>query len=144
MNDPQTPPDLLAWVFSPDARAALSGAAGGIVRWITLQESLRAGLLSILVGSISAVYLGPLVAPLLDPVVGKLVPDGDSHGFAAFVVGLGGISLTGFLIDVIRARRFQLGKAANDDSESEERDPAPPAPGPVPRPPLQSLGDPEA
>ena len=32
------------------------------------------GVLSLLVGSICAVYLGPLVAPILEPVIGKLAP----------------------------------------------------------------------
>lgn len=97
--------DFLGWLSSDAGRAAVAGALGGIVRWITLRERPREALGSLVVGAISAVYLGPLVAPLLEPVVGAIAPKGDASGFAAFVVGLGGISIASFLIEVIRARQ---------------------------------------
>ena len=57
-------PDLINWLWTEPGKAALAGALGGIVRWVTLREHWRDGVLSLLVGSICAVYLGPLVAPL--------------------------------------------------------------------------------
>ena len=61
-----------------------------------------------------AIYLGPLTDPLLDPIVAKLSPKGDSAGFASFIMGLGGISIAGFLIDLIRARRTKA-PSENED-----------------------------
>ena len=114
MNDPNPPPDVIAWLFSEDGRAAISGAAGGIVRWVTLREHWKDGILSLLVGTICAIYLGPLVAPMLEPVIGKIAPQSDGGGFSSFVVGLGGISLSGFLIDLIRARRTEIKRGRNE------------------------------
>jgi len=108
--------DILSWLLSEPGRAALAGALGGIVRWVTLRESWRDGFLSLLVGSICAVYLGPLVQPILDPIIGKLAPGGDAAGFASFCVGIGGMSISGLLIDVFRARRRQAAKDAADES----------------------------
>lgn len=103
-------PDLFTWLGTEPGKAALAGALGGIVRWVTLREHWRDGILSLFVGAICAVYLGPLVAPILEPVIGKLAPGGDTAGFSAFVVGIGGMSISGLLIDVFRARRAEVGK----------------------------------
>lgn len=92
------------WVGSDIGKAAVAGALGGIVRWITLRERPADAAGSLIVGSICAVYLGPLVEPILKPVIGAIAPQGDPAGFASFVVGLGGISLASFVIDVFRAR----------------------------------------
>lgn len=96
--------DLLHWLGTDAGRAALAGALGGVVRWITLRDKPREAMGSLIVGSICAVYLGPLVDPILAPVIGKIAPNGDSAGFASFVVGLGGISIASFVIEIFRAR----------------------------------------
>lgn len=114
VNDQNPPPDLIAWLFSEQGRAAIAGAAGGIVRWVTLREHWKDGSLSLVVGAICAIYLGPLVAPMLEPVIGEIAPQSDAAGFSSFVVGLGGISLSGFLIDVIRARRAETKGRRNE------------------------------
>jgi hypothetical protein len=111
MANGQPPPEFFEWLFSGDGRAAVAGALGGLVRWITLREHWADGLASLLVGAVCAMYLGPLVSPMLNPVIGQFAPDSDGSGFSAFVVGLGGISFSGFLIDVIRARRRQTKRA---------------------------------
>ena len=108
--------DFLSWITSEPGKAALAGALGGIVRWVTLRERWREGLLSLLVGSICAVYLGPLVAPIIEPVIGKVAPAGDGNGFSAFVVGVGGISISGLLTDIFRARRGQATKEDRNDN----------------------------
>lgn len=108
-------PDFFSWLTSEPGKAALAGALGGLVRWVTLRENWRDGLLSLLVGSVCAVYLGPLVAPILEPVIGKLAPAGDSGGFASFIVGLGGMSISGLLIDIFRARRSAGREGGTDE-----------------------------
>lgn len=103
--DLRPPQDFIAWLQGDGGRAAVAGALGGVVRWVTLRESWREGLMSLIVGAICASYLGPLVTPILEPVIGHLTPMGDSTGFSAFVVGVGGMSISGLLIDIFRARR---------------------------------------
>ena len=95
-------PDILTWLWTEPGKAALAGAAGGIVRWVTLRERWQDGVASLLVGSICAIYVAPFVNPLISPMIGDLAPNGDSNGFASFIVGLGGISIAGLLIDLIR------------------------------------------
>jgi len=45
---------------------------------------------------------------LLDPVIGKIAPGDSAAGFASFVIGLGGISIAGFILDIIKARRSKV------------------------------------
>jgi hypothetical protein len=107
MKDPSKV-DLIQWLASDAGRAAIAGAAGGLVRWVTLRDDWREGLTGLLVGSICAIYLGPLAEPLLDPVIGKIAPGDSAAGFASFVIGLGGISIAGFILDIIKARRSKV------------------------------------
>lgn len=99
--------DLWSWIMTDQAKTALAGAAGGIVRWVTLRERWQDGVASLIVGALCALYVGPFVNPLIKPMIGDLAPNGDSNGFASFIVGLGGISIAGLLIDLIRARTSQ-------------------------------------
>lgn len=82
-------------------KTLVAGAAGGMVRWLTLRQSWKEGLVALIVGSICALYLGPIVDPLVTPIIGKIAPGGDPRGFASFFVGLGGVSLSGLLLDFI-------------------------------------------
>ncbi|TNE55196.1 MAG: hypothetical protein EP341_05445 [Sphingomonadales bacterium] len=96
--------DVFHWLGSDAGRAAIAGALGGVVRWITLRERPKEALGSLVVGSVCAIYLGPLVEPIMEPVIGKIAPNGDPAGFASFVVGLGGISIASFVIEIFRAK----------------------------------------
>jgi hypothetical protein len=98
-------PEFVGWLQSDAGAMAMAGAAGGLVRWLTLREHWREGLVSLVVGSICALYLGPLVEPLLAPLIGRISPGQDALGFSSFVVGLGGIGLSGFVIEAMRAWR---------------------------------------
>ena len=91
---------FLQWLFSDPGKLAIAGALGGLVRWITLRDNWRDGALGIIVGVICATYLSPLAIPILEPVVGKIMPAGDVDGFSAFIIGMGGIAVSGFLIGV--------------------------------------------
>lgn len=106
--------DLWAWLAGAKGQLAISGAMGGVVRWLTLKERIGDGLVSIAVGGITATYVGPIGVPLLKPLLGVLVDDTASQGtLSGFVVGLGGITATGLFIDLWRARR----KAAKEGSK---------------------------
>ena len=97
--------DLFGWLGTDTGKLILAGAAGGVVRWLTLRNNWKEGSIAVIVGALCASYLGPLAVPLVEPVFGAIAPGGDSTGFAAFIVGMGGISLSGLIIDVINARR---------------------------------------
>jgi hypothetical protein len=103
-----------AWLASEPGKAALAGAAGGLVRWITLRDNWREGVPGIAVGAVCALYLGPLAEPLLRPFVGALAPSSDPAGFAAFVVGMGGIGITAGVIDVMQAWRHRHAPAPRE------------------------------
>lgn len=112
--------DFLTWLQGDAAAAAAAGAAGGLVRWLTLRENWRDGFVSLVVGSVCAIYLGPLAEPMLRPFVGAISPGQDAAGFSSFVVGLGGVGVAGFVIEALRALRAQR----------PERPPPPPGPYP--------------
>jgi len=100
---------LIEWLLGDTGRAAIAGAAGGLVRFLTLKPSPIDGAISITVGSISAIYLGPLALPMLEYAgLGKIVVEEVNRGaFAGFVIGLGGIGVASFVIDLL-ARVKQL------------------------------------
>lgn len=99
-------------ILGEKGQVALAGAAGGLVRWLTLRSRPLDGLVAILVGAISALYLGPLAEPAIDALLGNVIVEESSRGaFSGFVIGLGGISITGFVMDFWSERR----KRGNDD-----------------------------
>jgi hypothetical protein len=101
--------DALKALLGEHGAIAVAGAAGGIVRWLTLRESWRNGVTSVIVGSVCAVYLEPLALPALEPILGKVIANPSKlSNLSAFLVGIGGIMVSGFVIDLWTARRRQL------------------------------------
>lgn len=100
--------DILTSILGEKGQVALAGAAGGLVRWLTLRSRPVDGLIAIAVGAISAIYLGPLAEPAVNALLGTIVVEESSRSaFSGFIIGLGGITVTGFVMDVWRARRLQ-------------------------------------
>jgi hypothetical protein len=98
-----------SWLFSPAAKLALAGALGGVVRWLTLKQPPLDGLISVIVGAICAVYLGPSIMPILRPVIDLTGVDAESAiGLGGFLIGIGGILVSGFFIDLWQLRRRLL------------------------------------
>lgn len=91
--------DILSLFGSDAGAAAIAGAAGGVVRWLTLRETWREGIISLFVGAICAIYLSPLAEPMLRPFIGVI----HAPRLAPFVVGVGGIGLVGLIIDAMRS-----------------------------------------
>lgn len=106
--------DFWSWAGTDAGKAALAGALGGIVRWLTLRPKWSEGLATLVVGAICAIYLGPLALPIVEGSVGKVIPNGDMSGLASFLVGIGGVSLSGFVLDLFDRRRAAL---REDDDE---------------------------
>lgn len=83
--------------------AAIAGAAGGLVRWLALREHWTDGIVAILVGGVSAVYLAPAILQIVGPVLSIVVDDINARQrLAAFLCGLAGVGIVGFIIDAIR------------------------------------------
>ena len=103
MNDPAiSGQGFLEWLISPSGQVAVAGAAGGMVKSITLRESWREGAASLTVGLICARYVSPLAQPAFE----KFLPTStNSETLAGFLVGVGGMAVVGFVLDVWQARR---------------------------------------
>lgn len=96
---------LFAWFATDPGKAVIAGGLGGVVRWLTLRHSLAEGVVTMVVGGICAMYLGPLTTPILEPTIGKIAPVGDAAGLGAFIVGMAGVSLSGLVMDIFERRR---------------------------------------
>lgn len=88
---------------------ALAGAAGGVLRWITLRTHWRDGLIAIVAGVICSVYFTDALAPVLVVVIHAVpglalvvVEIEQVRGPAGLLAGITGISITGFLIDWLK------------------------------------------
>ena len=103
--------DFWHWLFSAKGDVAIAGAAGGVVRWATLREDWKTGSVSLVVGALCATYLtgvsiGTIEAVLKTIAIKVSVPETT----AAFIVGIGGITISGFVLDVIKAYRRDRAK----------------------------------
>ena len=93
----------------------VAGALGGLVRWLTLRDHWTDGLVSIVVGAICSLYVSPLALPALSPLLGNIgMPLDSVTGLSGFLVGIGGITASGFFIDLWRARKRMLKTAKAD------------------------------
>lgn len=99
---------LYGWLSGPAGQLAVAGAAGGIVRSITLRERPLEGLGSLIVGMVCSIYVSPLAQVVFEPLLGKLFAKPDALStFSGFVTGVGGMAVVGFVLDMWRARRAQ-------------------------------------
>lgn len=116
--------DVLAFLFGEKGQVALAGAAGGLVRWLTLRPRWSDGIITVVVGSITAIYLHPLAEPLVNSILGNVVVEEASRSaFSGFVIGLGGVGLAGWVMDVIAAKmRRKREKEEDDDDEQDPKD----------------------
>lgn len=100
------------WFGGDKGQLLLAGALGGVVRWLTLRSHWSDGLISIVVGAICALYVSPLALPSLIPWLGNIgVPADSVGGLSGFLIGIGGITFSGFIMDLWRARRKMAEKA---------------------------------
>ena len=98
----------LSWLGGDKAQMLIAGALGGVVRWLTLRDHWSDGIISVVVGAICSVYLSPLVTPGLVPMFGAINIARDStNSLSGFIIGIGGITLSGMVMDLWRARRRQ-------------------------------------
>lgn len=92
--------EVWTWLKSEAGMIAVSGAAGGAVRAFVLKERPALALRSIAVGFLCAIFLESSVAPYL--------PMKFSHFGIGFLIGIAGIAIVGFVMDVVRAYRNRI------------------------------------
>jgi hypothetical protein len=116
------------WLFNwlglsgDKAQLLIAGALGGIIRWMTLRDHWSDGLISMFVGAVSAMYLAPLAVPSLVPLLGNINVAPENVGpLSGFLIGIGGITVSGFFIDAWRLRRKML-KADRDAPDPDYED----------------------
>ena len=91
------------WFGSPEAKAALAGLLGALVRVLTLRERLWPdAAISLVVGAISSVYFGPALQPGLVRLF--QMEQADAASLSGFIVGVAGILLIGGVLDFMRQR----------------------------------------
>jgi len=105
-----------SWLNSPITKLALAGALGGVVRWATLKQPPFDGLISVVVGCICAIYVGPAINPIMRPVIDLAGIDLEAaQGLGGFLVGIGGILVSGFFLDLWQLRRRLLKQGGSTD-----------------------------
>ncbi len=91
------------WFGTPEAKAALAGLLGALVRVLTLREKFWPdAVISLVVGAISSVYFGPALQPGLVRLF--QMDHADAASLSGFVVGVAGILLIGGVLDFMRQR----------------------------------------
>lgn len=99
---------------------AMAGAAGSIIYWISNRQSPKNGLISIVVGAITAIYLGPAVSPILSQAFGASseIP---TH-LSSYICGMMGISMNGLILDVFKGRLLSLRGVSQKAGETDDRE----------------------
>lgn len=98
--------DMATWLFGEKGQGLVAGALGGVVRWLTLRERPRDGAVSIVIGAICAMYLTPVAFPMIDPLLSNVVVDSEARTrLASFIIGVGGIGIVSFVVDLWKVRR---------------------------------------
>ena len=106
-------------LMSPEVGAAFAGAAGGVVRTLTLRDQIWPdGVINLTVGALCATFLYPLVVPMLKIVVGSIVAnEAQILGLSGFMIGIGGLAVTGFVIDFWRGWQKRVNNGAKPDGK---------------------------
>jgi fluoride ion exporter CrcB/FEX len=95
-------------------KLAASGAAGSLVRHLALREGIKDALSTLTVGTLMAVFFGPFLVPLWS-INGLIQTAGVSPDrvlmLSGFCTGVAAMALTGFIIDVVKARTGKVDKS---------------------------------
>lgn len=104
-----------AWVTGEAGRAALAGAAGGLVRWLMSEKRrIRDGVVSIIAGTLMARYATPLMVAILESYFGTL--KGDVQGTAGFAAGIIGMSCAKLAMGILDAHARKISGGGQPDA----------------------------
>lgn len=85
------------------------------MRWVILSGwRLRDGLVQVLIGALCARYLSPVALALIEKAVGQLRDGTDVQSTAAFIAGLGGMSLAKIILAALDSRSVKLKGGGGD------------------------------
>ena len=102
------PPILPDWLLN-----LIAGLIGGTVRAASKPAGAWAErVVTALVGGAVAVYLTPVVAPLIQPYIGGTTTDA-AAGFCGFLLGMSGLSSADLAIRIVR-RRLNIPPKSDD------------------------------
>ena len=91
----------MTYLPNVDVPLLLAGAAGGVVRWISLRQDWREGVPAIIAGALCSAYLATPVGPALEKYFPLFFASpGSAASVAGFLVGVLGIAISGFLLDL--------------------------------------------
>lgn len=94
-------------------KLAVAGFSGAVVFWITNRKNKSEGLMSLIVGVLSAVYLGPIVEPFLAQLVGVEV----SYFLSGFICGLTGIVINGAIAEAVNKSTGMMFKITKTEAD---------------------------
>lgn len=105
--------EFLLWFFSDPPQLVLAGALGGFSRFLalwadrgTINPTYRELLSWILLGAICAYYMQPIAQSIISPLLGDVLPDETALlRLSGFAIGLGGVVVPGYIMDVWQLRR---------------------------------------
>lgn len=97
------------WLSGEVGRTVLAGSAGGLFRWLMAsRRRLRDGAAGVLAGAVVAKYTWPGVLAMFNTVLPDLGDGKDVQAMAAFLAGLGGMSIAKALLAFIEYRAEKL------------------------------------
>lgn len=103
------------WATGEAGRAAIAGAAGGLVRWLMSERRrLRDGVVSIMAGTLMARYATPLMMALLETYFRPL--KGDVQGTAGFAAGIVGMSMAKLIMGMLEAHARRISGGGQSDA----------------------------
>ena len=93
------------WLTGEAGKVYMAGATGGLYRWIMSEKkTLRDGVVSVVGGSISAPYLGPVVLYVLSLSGADVEVNTGLLGTSYFLAGLAGMSITKGVVALVESK----------------------------------------
>lgn len=104
------------WLRLEEGRLILAGAMGGVARWLALKQGWPDNIISVALGLICAVNVGPVVLQWLAPVLGIAGVTGvPAATLSGFLAGVGGVAIIGFILEAWDIRRKILRNQGGSD-----------------------------
>lgn len=107
---------IMEWLLPFKSELATAGLAGSIVTAVMGWDGPLALFRVMTVGTLSAIYLGPLGVPLLELVLGGInVPKENAASVGGFILGIAGVSIIEIITTAFRVKLNQVGKDSNEE-----------------------------